>query len=369
MIPSKHGAASAQPGAGKQQRYLPHSPFHCELKKRVEAYFTERGISQQDAPGMRLKTAIILGWLAASWTLVTFFATEPWQVVLLCVSLGLCGAAIGFNIQHDGNHGGYSKNKALNAWTAFTLDVVGGSSYVWSWKHNVFHHSNPNIEGLDSDIDIQPWCRLSPAQRRYPVHRFQAIYIFFLYSLLAFKWHFVDDFANVITGRIGANTFPKPKGKKLFLVLFGKALFLTWAFVIPMLFHPVLNVLAGYAIAAVTVSLMLAIVFQLAHVLDGAAFPDAEARGQTDWAVHQIETSMDFAPKNKFANWFLGGLNFQVVHHLFPKVCHVHLVDLQPIVEQTCREYGVNYRVHPTMRSALAAHVRWIHKLGQPEAA
>ena len=359
---------SAQPGASKA-RYLPHGPFHAELKRRVDRHFAETGRAPNEAPGMVLKTAIILGWFVGTWVLLTFFATEVWQAVGLCVSMGLAMAAIGFNIQHDGNHGGYSKNRKLNAFMAFTLDVMGGSSYVWSWKHNVFHHSNPNVEGLDADIEIKPFARLSPDQPRYWVHRFQAVYIFVLYCFLAVKWHFIDDYANLIIGKVGSNEFPRPKGMKLVSLLAGKAFFITWALIIPMMFHPWWQVLACYGLASIVVSLALAIVFQLAHVLDGATFPAREQDAglvKTEWAVHQLETSMNFAPKNKLLTWYVGGLNFQVEHHLFPKICHLHLPDIAPIVQQTCKEFGVRYHMHPTFFSALGAHVKWIHKMGQP---
>lgn len=318
---------------------------------------------------MVLKTALILGWFAGTWVLLTFFATGWWQAAALCVSLGLAMAAIGFNIQHDGNHGGYSKNKTLNALMAFTLDVMGGSSYVWSWKHNVFHHSNPNIEGLDADIEIKPFARLSPDQPRHWFHRFQAGYIFVLYCFLAVKWHFIDDFQNLIAGKVGSNPFPRPKGFKLFAALAGKVLFVTWALIIPMMLHPWWQVLLCYALASVVVSLALAIVFQLAHVVDGASFPSREQDGlvKTEWAVHQLETSMNFAPKNRLLTWYVGGLNFQVEHHLFPRICHLHLPEVAPIVEETCREYGVRYNVHPTFWAALVAHTKWIHKMGQPQ--
>jgi linoleoyl-CoA desaturase len=356
--------------SSRTSRYLPHGPFHAELKRRVDAYFTSRNIEPTRAPGMRLKTAIILGWFVGSYLLLAYWAASPWTAIPLAISLGLAVAGIGFNIQHDGNHGGYSRNRRLNAAMAFTLDVVGGSSYVWSWKHNVFHHSNPNLVGLDVDIDIQPFCRLAPTQKRRPWHRFQHLYIWPLYAFLAVKWHFIDDFKDVAQGTVGGQGFPRPKGWKLFSFLAGKLLFVGWAFVLPALFHPVWKVILFYALASAVVSLTLAIVFQLAHAVDGADFPrlDSEGRAATEWAAHQVRTSMDFAPGNRLLSWYIGGLNFQIEHHLFPRVCHVHLKDLAPIVQQTCREFDVPYNVEPTALGALAAHGRWLYRLGRPEA-
>jgi linoleoyl-CoA desaturase len=349
-----------------QSRYLPHGPFHTELHRRVDQHFARLGTAPNEAPGMRVKTAVIVGWLLASYAGLLFWATTPWQGAILAVSLGLAIAGIGFNVQHDGNHGGYSSRPRLSGAMGFALDLVGGSSYVWRWKHNVFHHSNPNLVGLDADIDLQPFCRLAPKQPRHAAHRAQALYIWFLYAFLAVKWQFVDDFRDISTGTIGGQRFPRPRGWSLAALLAGKLFFVSWTLVLPMLLHPVWAVLACYAVTSVTLSLALAITFQLAHVTDGATFSHASRAASTEWAVHQVESSVNFCPSNRFLTWYLGGLNYQIEHHLFPKVCHLHLPDLAAIVEQTCKEYGVSYRVHQSATAALASHVRWIHRLGAP---
>src|SRR5229473_6578843 len=137
-------------------RYLAHGAFYAELRRRVEIHFATIGCAPNKAPGMYAKTAVMLGWFAASYVLLVFWAATYWQASALAVSLGLATAGIGFNVQHDGVHGGYSPRKGVNRLMALSLDMLGGSSYVWSWKHNVFHHSNPNAVGLDADIDIQP---------------------------------------------------------------------------------------------------------------------------------------------------------------------------------------------------------------------
>ena len=216
-------------------RYLPHGAFYAELRRQVDLYFTIVGGVPNEAPGMHLKSAVMLGWFAGSYALLTFWATTWWQASALALSLGLAMAGIGFNIQHDAGHGAYSHREGVNLIMALALDVLGASSYVWSWKHNVFHHSNPNIAGLDADIDIQPFCRLAPAQPRRPGHRFQHLYIWFLYSLLTVKWQLVDDFKELASGRIGGQHFPPPRGWRLWSLVAGKILFIGWAFVLPAL--------------------------------------------------------------------------------------------------------------------------------------
>jgi linoleoyl-CoA desaturase len=348
-------------------RYLPHGPFFLELRKRVDAHFTASGrIANQTPAQMYLKTGVILSWFIGSWVLLNFAAQTWWQAALCCVSLGLAAAGIGFSIQHDGGHRGYSRHRWVNGLMAFFLDVLGGSSYIWHWKHNVFHHANPNITGLDVDIDIRPLARMSPEQKRRFGHRFQHIYIWVLYAFLAVKWHFFDDFSNIVRGKIGDQTFPRPKGWKLAQFIIGKAVFVTWALVVPALLHPWPQVVLGYALASATLSVTLAVVFQLAHVVEGAQFPklEQECASKMEWAVHQVVTSANFALGNPLVTWYVGGLNYQIEHHLFPKVCHYRLPEIAPIVQQLCREQGIPYQVNASTFGAIASHTRWIRQLG-----
>ncbi len=354
-------------------RYLAHGPFRAELKRRVDRYFENLGVSPHGSPRIVRKTVVILAWFLASYLMLLGVATTAWQAALLAVSLGLAMAGIGFDLQHDGNHGGYSTHPFVNRLAAFGLDLLGGASYNWSWKHNIFHHSNPNVAGIDADIDLEPFVRMSPAQKWRPMHRLQFFYLWPLYSLLAVKWHFFDDFNDLYHGKIGENPFPRPTGARLWTLVLGKVVFFSWAFVLPSFFHPFWQLALVYLLASATLSVALALTFQMAHCVEGNAFParDAGSAPPTkEWAVHQVEATADFAPGNPFVTWYMGGLNYQVEHHLFPKVCHVHLPQLAPIVEAVCKEQGIRYHVNPTTRSALASHARFIRKLGRrPEPA
>lgn len=362
---AESGAALAH---GTKVKFQAAGPLHQELKARVERYFVESGRSPRAPTAMYLKTAVILAWFAGSYGFLVFVAASPWAALLGCVSLALAMGGIGFSIQHDANHGGYSERHASNRWLAMTLDLLGGSSYVWGWKHNIFHHSHPNVVGLDTDLDLGGLGRLAPSQRRRALHRFQHIYIWGLYGLLVVKWHFVDDFQNALQGHVGRQRIPRPTGRDLIGLIGGKLVFIGWAFVVPALLHPLWHVALGYAVTVVVLGLVLSTTFQLAHCVDSADFPElpagSSAAFQGDWAAHQLQTTADFAPKNRLATWYLGGLNFQVVHHLFPTVCHIHYSALSRIVDETCRAHGVRYRVHETVGAALRSHVRWLKQMG-----
>jgi linoleoyl-CoA desaturase len=311
---------------------------------------------------MHLKTLIIFVWLIGSYLLAMFVAQTWWQAGLCAFSIGLAMAGVGFNVQHDGGHRAWGPTGWQNALAAGALDFIGASSYVWSFKHNVFHHSNPNRVGLDADIDLQPFCRLAPTQASHRWQRFQHIYIWFLYSFLAMKW-LMDDFRDVYLGTIGGQHFPRPKGWQAVQLCAGKAFFICWSMVLPAMFHPKLHVLGAWLVGSVTISVTMAMVFQMAHVVDRVQFP-AGTDAPTPWAEHQVMTTANFSPRSPVLSWLVGGLNYQIEHHLFPRICHEHLPALAPIVQATCEEFGVRYVCYPTVGAALSAHVRWLRTMG-----
>ncbi|HEY9633066.1 MAG TPA: acyl-CoA desaturase [Coleofasciculaceae cyanobacterium] len=276
-------------------------------------------------------------------------------------------AEIGFNIQHDGRHQAYSNFPWVNKLMGMTIELIGGSSYNWHWKHNLFHHTYVNITSHDSDLDIGIFGRLTPQQRWLPFHRWQHYYLWPLYGLMAIKWQLYDDFHNVLIGRIGEHKYPRPSGWELVIFLAGKAIFLTLAFGIPLLFHPVWVVLIFYGVVALVLGLVLSVVFQLAHAVEEAAFPQPqEGIGRIDnpWALHQAETTVNFARNNPVMCWLLGGLNFQVEHHLFPRICHINYPAISKLVEETCQEFGVEYMEHKSFWAGVASHFRWLKRLG-----
>jgi linoleoyl-CoA desaturase len=248
-----------------------------------------------------------------------------------------------------------------------TLDLVGGSSYLWHWKHGVFHHTYVNITGYDTDVDLGMLGRLTPHQKRFPFHRWQHFYLWPLYGAIVVKWHLYDDFRDIILGRMGGNRIPRPKGWDLAVFVGGKAIFLILALVIPLIFHSIWVVLLFYGVAALTAGMVLSVVFQLAHCVEQAEFlvpPEDTGRVPNSWAIHQVKTTVDFCRGSRLVAWLVGGLNFQVEHHLFPRICHVNYPAISALVEQTCREFGVEYLEHPSIRAGAASHYRWLRRMG-----
>lgn len=365
----RRASAAAPPSKPHEERlkFSGDNTFHREVRRRVDAELKRLGKSQRDSAQMYLKTAIILVTFALSYVGLVFFATNGWQGLALGLVLGTATAGIGFNIMHDGGHQAYSRRHWVNRLSALALDMVGGSSYIWQWKHARFHHTWVNVAGHDSDIDLGVLGRLSPAQPRRPWHRWQHLYLWPLYGVTAIRWHLYGDFRDLITGTIGERPFTRPRGWDLAALVIGKLVFFTLAFGLPLLLHPPGTVLLFYALVSAVAGVLLALVFQMAHVVEEAAFPLPDASGQqmdTPWAIHQMHTTVDFARGNRVLSWLIGGLNFQVEHHLFPRISHAHYPMVARVVEATCREYDVPYLFHRTFAAGIASHYRLLRRLG-----
>ena len=351
--------------------YSGDNDFRRELIHRVNAWFLESGHSRRDVRTWYLKAATILATFAVSYVLLVFVASTWWQAMPLTVLLALSVIGIGFNIMHDGGHKAVSRYRSVNRLMARSLDMVGGSSYLWHWKHGVLHHTYANITGHDMDVTLGALARFTPHQRRYTHQRWQHWYVWILYGLLAIKWQFYDDFKVLLTGRIGPHRIPRPRGAELVTLIAGKLVFATLAFLIPLTLHPLWVFIPFYLIFAVVLGFVLSVIFQLAHTVEEASFPDVpEGTHSVDnsWAAHQIQTTVNFCHGNRVVTWLLGGLNYQIEHHLFPEISHCNYAALSRIVKPACAEFGLTYNEHASFWAGLRSHVTWLKRMGTMEA-
>ena len=367
-----HALSSARGAAASDRpKFGPNNGFQAELRRRVEDFFVRTGKNPRDNPQMYLKTAVILALFALSYVCLVFFVANWWQALAAALILGGTAGLIGFNIQHDGSHLAYSDRPWLNKLTAMSMDLIGASSYLWHWKHIASHHIYVNVTDHDADVDLGAFARVTPHQPHYFFHRAQHFYLWALYGFMTIRWHLYGDFRDLVCREIGGHPFPRPRGKELAIFIGGKLAFFALAFGIPLFFHAWWKVLLLYTIVAGITGIVLSIVFQLAHCVEEADFPmpdEATNRLEDNWMVHQIHTTVNFARRSKLLCWLLGGLNFQVEHHLFPRICHVHYPEISKIVEATCREFGVRYNEHQTLWAGLASHYRWLRRMAQPPA-
>lgn len=341
-----------------------------ELEKNINDYFERTGEKKQDHPLMFLKAFLMLLWLGGSYAMLIFVAHSWTEGMIYAASLALAIGGVTFNIQHDANHRALSQHKWVNRIFGFTLDICGSSSYFWKFKHNIAHHSYTNIEGADTDIAVGKFARMAPEQPHYDIHRFQHLYIWFIYGFMGIQMHFINDFKRLVRNLLSKPEFPAPRGWNLLEFVSGKIIFFSLAFVIPFFFYSWWIVLLFYFAIMFSIGLLAAVVFQLAHCVDEAEhpMPDLQTLQMPDeWFVHQLRTTVNFAPDNVLATFYLGGLNHQVEHHLFHKITHIHYPKMAVIVEATCKKFGIPYKSHPSIISAIKSHYDFLKRMGQPQ--
>ncbi len=346
--------------------------FRQRLNQRVNQHFDRRGVPRTGDWRMFLKTGIILTWLATSYILLVFYANSLASGIVAALAVAAGIVLVGFNLMHDGAHDSYSANKKINRMAAWTLDFIGGSQMLWRQKHNILHHTYTNIAGADDDLNTSGLLRLSPDQSWRPWHRFQHLYAPALYSLLTINWVFYSDFRKFFTGRIGDYRLRKPSARETLSFFSAKGLYFGYAIVLPLLIHDLMVTLFFFIFVHLVAGLIFSVVFQLAHTVDDNAFPAADPRTgfiESEWSIHEVETTANFATQNRFLSWVCGGLNFQIEHHLLPRVCHIHYPALSHFVRETCGEFQIRYTCYATVRSALMMHFRFLKKLGKPAAA
>jgi linoleoyl-CoA desaturase len=341
--------------------------FRKELNRRVEAYLKAENISPRDNLAMYFKTAIIFSWVISAWTFTVFGPPVIWMKLLGCVILGLGVAGVGFSVGHDANHGGYSNSKFVNRLIALSYDFIGLSSYLWRFRHNSLHHIYTNMLGHDVEIHADELVRLSPEMEYHWYHKYQHIFIWFIYPLIPFYWSAADVYLILFKRKYHDHFIPTPSPIELMTLLGFKVIWLGWLIGIPIAVgYSPWEAILGFTLTYMTYGFVICVIFMLAHVMDGLEFiqPDPKSNSVEDeWAVLQVKTTADFAPNNHFLNWYLGGLNYQTVHHLFPHICHIHYPKIAKILAEVAQEYNVNYQVYDSFGSALESHYRWLQKM------
>lgn len=350
-------------------RFPNRSAFYPTLRQRVDEYFESNGLANTGNGKMVLKTVIILTWMVTAYTLLVFFSASLFMAIITAFALAQSFVLVGFNIMHDGAHESYSKSRKVNRVMGFTLNLIGGSQMLWRHKHNILHHTYTNIAALDDDLNSDGLLRLSPSQKWRPWHRFQHWYALPVYSLLTISMITTADFRKFFLRRIGGYELPKWKASESVMFFLTKVFYVGYMIVLPAFFHPLWQVLLAFLAVHLILGFTMSVVFQLAHTVDVTEFPEPDPKTgaiESAWAIHQVETTANFAPRNRFLVWYLGGLNHQIEHHLFTKVCHVHYPDISRIVEKTCSEFGVRYSSLPTLRAALGNHIKYLKAMGNP---
>jgi linoleoyl-CoA desaturase len=291
-------------------------------------------------------------------------------VLLFWAVMGAGVAGIGLVLMHDANHRSVSKHSFINKLAGKSLYLLGGHPETWRHQHNTMHHGYTNIEGHDEDIDPLEFLRFSPHKKLRKVHKYQFIYAYFAYGLMTIAWITTKDFKQLTRYRKeDALGYTRKKYNQLMAdLIISKILYYTVSLIIPIVFFPIAWywTLLGFMIMHFVCGFILGIIFQTAHVVTDTDFPLPEEDGhiENSWAIHQLQTTADYAPSNRVLSWLVGGLNYQIEHHLFPTISHVHYRNIAPIVQETAAKYNLPYYVNDTFGKALGSHTRMLKQLG-----
>lgn len=349
--------------------------FFRTLNSRVNNYFKENNIQKTGNWKLHLKAVILFTIFLTPYFLILTLNMPFWGQLLLNILMGVGMAGIGMNVMHDGNHGSYSSKSWINKIMGGSIYVLAGNVHNWQVQHNVLHHTYTNIHGHDEDLDAGRIIRFTQNAEWHRFHKFQHYYSFFLYGLLTFNWSLTTDFKqmkNYLQRKLSYGTPQSPTRLWTVLVITKIIYALIWM-VLPMALGVAWwKVVIGFFVMHYTAGLILSIVFQLAHVVEETSNPVPNEDGEIEntWAIHQLYTTANFAPKNKVVNWFTGGLNHQIEHHIFPHISHIHYGKIAEIVKQTAQECNLPYHEFRTMRGAVFAHYKHLKELGmKPELA
>jgi linoleoyl-CoA desaturase len=347
-----------------------NSQFFVTVKKRIDEYFKINNFSKNANTAMVIKTVVYLSSFVSLYLLIVIEAVPLFASLFLAILLGMNMAFIGFNICHDALHGSYSKHAWINQSLGFLFNIIGANVYVWNITHNKVHHTYTNIIGHDGDLDVAPgMVRISSSEKLRPWHKYQHIYAFFLYSLASLSWFFRKDYVKFFQKNIGTHVNKHPK-IEYFNLFFYKMVYYSLFIIIPLTVMEITwwQFLIGFLAMNFAEGLVLALVFQLAHLVEDTDMPNPlEGENiEESWAAHQLRTTANFARKNKVVTFLCGGLNYQVEHHLFPKTCHIHYPAISEIIKATALEFDLPYKENVSFTSALKSHYHFLKKFGQP---
>ena len=343
--------------------------FFQALKMTVDKYFTENGIKKTGTRALYIKTILLIAAALLLYVFLISFAHSAVTTIIFAALLGFIAACIGFNVMHDANHGSYSSKKWVNNTLGLTLNALGGNNFIWKYKHNIIHHTYPNVDGMDDDIAKSPFIRMCSTQKWIPIYRIQHLYVPLLYALSSMIWILFQDFEKYFKRKVNTTNLPAMDAGDHVIFWVSKLLYIFFYIALPVWLTGWQQGLIFFLSLHIGQGFTLAIVFQLAHVVEETEFKFAPANETTvienEWAIHQLKTTANFSPDNKIISWFAGGLNYQVEHHLFPRISHIHYPALSKIVKQKCIEFNLPYNSIPSLNLAIKSHFRFIKLLGK----
>lgn len=330
------------------------------MNERASAYFAERG----------LRPHATLSWQVASLLLVAavpalFYPAYARGSLMWAVVLGVVRAVAVLGPGHSLSHLALFRDTATNV-TFFRIvaPILLTTQPVWRLTHVVHHHL---YTLTDADLqDHYPFKRVQRSQPRCWWHRFQHLYMWPLYVLGLPVWQALDlvrAVGSLFTGQFLDRPFPLRHRVE---TLCGQTVTVFLHIVLPFLFLPPAEAALVAFVANAVAGLLVVLQIVVNHEVTSTALEGGAVPG-TDWGEHQVRTSHNYAMGSALALHLSGGLNYQIEHHLFPRVYYAHYPALSRIVRDACEELGLPYFSSPTFAAALGSHYSLLRVMGRPD--
>ncbi len=338
--------------------------FQKALRQAVDSYFQTTGQSIKGNWLMYLKAAVFFTWMAVGYVLL-LTSDQSWEVIVNYLIFGFGAMLFAISVAHDASHQAMFRQPWLNRLFSYSWNLIGLSTYFWELKHHEGHHNITNVIEYDSDVAPSKLIRLHPKAEYLWFHKYQNWYVYLLYALFGPITIFIREFRFYPVKEYGNTTVQHPPFTLLRLIIM-KLGYLTLVLGIPLWLipQPVGVILAGFLIMAMVCGFYIILILAVPHVTTYSYFKTPNTHGMLDnnWYTHTLDTTLDCSPGSRLLNWFAGGLNTHVAHHIFPNICHIHYYRLAPIIEKVAGEYGVGYR-KASVWQALKGHFAWISEL------
>jgi linoleoyl-CoA desaturase len=344
------------------------SPFISVLIQRINEYFITKKFSDKGNWKMTLKIIIAALWWSISYLFLFLFRWTESQFFLIYFLNGLSQGYIVLNIAHDANHYAISKRGIINKVLSYSFDICGINSYVWRILHHKGHHFCINIQGEDETFFTRGFFRFSPHRKKKFFHKYQHLYVFFIYGFLTLDWIFTKDIEHFFFSNFKPSKETKHSISELLKFILGKVFYITYMIILPIFvlgFSP-LFILSAFLVTHFIVGLACSFILQIVHPIESAQFPTSKTEFK-HFIYHVFATTADYSTESPFAIWFFGGLNLHVIHHIRPGICHVHFPELTKIIRSTAKEYNVEYRENKRMTQAIIRHWSCLKKMGNTE--
>lgn len=341
-------------------KFAPPSEFYRTLLRRVLAVVPREKWADG---GIEWRNKMLVACILLVGGYVGYLLASSWTLVLCVVALYLGSTLLAFNAMHDGVHGSASKNKTVNAWASYVLELFGSAYWIWGGNHTKRHHVYTNIVGLDNDINLGGLVRVSEHQPLQKIHKIHG-WVFPPLCLFLLPMTALFDLVKYRLKEVGSLKLEITPHRTMFF-FGGKLFYVTYMFFIPWVAHGFFVAFAVLVAMNVTVGATIAIIFLVSHINEGLPTHQRVEKMEDEWALHQLKTTTNYAVNNRFLSWWVGGVNLHIEHHLFPKMNNVHLPKIQTVVQETCKEFGKPYNHHKTLWGAVAGHARKVHELSK----